>query len=104
MNCKEQIRKLTEHPHRKLVRCLERVLDNALRHDPNVVLAGEVEVSCGRQNVDGFLPSAVQEHNSGFRVNESGQVTPVGNENGIQYCEFEAVLEQRISISRRIGM
>lgn len=93
---------LTQHSDRELAGCLQ-VLDDALRHHPHVILAGDFLIGRGAQDAGGFLPGRVQQHHPGLALDELLQVVPrVGDQDGAQYGELERVLHVGDSLSNRL--
>lgn len=91
---KKKKMELTQHAHGELIRGLQGILDYALRHHPHVILAGDVVVLGGRQDLDRFFPGTIQEHHARLRVHQSGQVALLRHEHGVEDGELETVLQQ----------
>lgn len=79
------------------------ILDDALRHYPHVIFAGDFLIGRRAQDAGGFLPGRVQQHHPGLALDQFLQIVPwIGDQNGAQYGELERVLHIGDSLSNRL--
>jgi len=92
---------LTQHPDRELTWGLQ-ILDNALRDNPHVILASDLVIPSGGQDVNSLLSGRVEQHHAGLTVDQLEQIVRFGDQNGAQYGELECVLHVGDSLSDRL--
>lgn len=68
------------------------VLDNALRHNPNVIFPGDFVVVGGGQDMGGLLPGRIKQHHPRFAVNQLEKIVRFGDQDRAQYRELKGVL------------
>ena len=77
-------------------------LNDALRHDPHVILAGDLELLCCPQYIIRLLPRRVQQHDTRLAVDQVHQILGLGPQHRVQQREFESLLGLADTLAHRL--